>query len=209
MSSSPPDFAPVDLLLHIGSDKTGTSSIQVFMHRHRDLLAERGWLYPTSPGPIRHVRVSLYTRPDHGLVKTPAWSQQGFDSPDEFRRTFHDELLAELRPWGGGNVLISDEALFGSGNVALDNLRGLTDRIARRVRAVVYLRRQDDRLISRYQQEVKVGETERLTERIGRRDLPKHYDYAARLALWTSVMEPEHLEVRRYEPASFVGGSLE
>ena len=28
MSSSPPDFAPVDLLLHIGSDKTGTSSIQ-------------------------------------------------------------------------------------------------------------------------------------------------------------------------------------
>lgn len=209
MPSPAPGFAPVDLLLHIGSDKTGTSSIQVFMHRHRDLLAERGWLYPTSPGSIRHARMSLFIRPDHGLLESPAWSQQGFDSPDEFRSTFRRELLAELGQWAGGRVVISDEALYGARRQPLTRLRALTDEISRRLRAVVYLRRQDDRLISRYQQEVKVGETERLTDRIDRGDLPKHYDYASRLRLWTSVMEPEHLEVRRYEPSSFVEGSLE
>jgi hypothetical protein len=39
----------LDLVLHIGSGKTGTSSIQGFLHRNRDRLATLGYLYPRTP----------------------------------------------------------------------------------------------------------------------------------------------------------------
>lgn len=200
--------APVDLILHIGSDKTGTTSLQRLLHRNRDLLAEAGVLYPRSPGPTRHTRIGLFIRPDEGLVRTAAWRRESFDSPQQFRRVFRRRLRREMARASLPRMLLSDEALFGASDQGLHNLRRLTDRVARTVQVVVYLRRQDERLASRYQQEVKVGETERLADRVRRDDLPRLYDYAYRLDRWAAIVEPDRMTVRPFEPAHFAGGSL-
>ena len=46
------------LTLHIGTGKTGTTSLQSFLRQNRPRLADAGWLYPRSPGrtPPRAVR---------------------------------------------------------------------------------------------------------------------------------------------------------
>ena len=62
-------------------------------------------------------------------------------------------------------MVFSEETLFGSTEATIRRLRRLTDRIGSSLRVVAYLRRQDDHLVSRYQQGVKVGEVRRLSDR--------------------------------------------
>ena len=105
-------------------------------------------------------------------------------------------------------MIFSDETLFGSPTPMLEELRRLTDEIGRSLRVVVYLRRQDDHLVSRYQQNVKVGEIRRLADRTMHLDLSSTYDYAERLARLERVLEPTELVVRRLERSAFRRGSL-
>ncbi len=198
----------MDLIVHIGSGKTGTTSIQRFLGTNRQALAGHGLLYPSTPGRFRHVRLGLYVTPDDRLPMAPAWHRQKAASPGRFRQEFERDLLDEVAEHPSCRVLFSDEGLFGAPDAALRRLRGFTDGHANRVRLVCYLRRQDDHLISRYQQVVKVGETRRLAERTEAMDLSGTYDYARRLATWENLVDPTELVVRRFESLSFLGGSL-
>jgi hypothetical protein len=171
-------------------------------------LAELDCLYPKTPGRTRHARLGLFVQPVSALDDLPSWHRQGVTSPKEFRQTFRRRLIREINQSGLTRVLMSDEALYGSADAALQRLRRLTDRIARTLRVVVYLRRQDDHLVSRYQQVVKVGETRRLDARTRQLDLSKTYDYDARLSTWQRLVEPSDVVVRRFEKDSFAEGSL-
>jgi hypothetical protein len=199
---------PLDLVLHIGSGKTGTSSIQAFLHRNRDRLADLGHLYPRTPGLTRHVRLGLFIQPDDRLPTFIAWHRQRASSPEAFRKSFRRRLLREINESGLSRVMFSDEALYGSPPEALRRLHRFVDRIAGSLRLVVYLRRQDDHLVSRYQQVVKVGETRRLTEWTGEPEHADTYDYYNRLRTWERLLEPDEFVVRRFEPEGFVDGSL-
>src|SRR5436189_3975572 len=48
--------------LHIGTGKTGTTSIQRFMTGNRDALRARGYLFPHAPGNGRQQVLTLYAR---------------------------------------------------------------------------------------------------------------------------------------------------
>jgi len=72
---------------------------------------------------------------------------------------------------------------------------------------VAYLRRQDDHMVSRYQQGVKIGWVQRLSE-WAQEDMSYLYDYYARLRRHEQLLAPTELVVRRYERDSFVNGSL-
>jgi hypothetical protein len=207
-ASSPPAAQPVDLVLHIGTGKTGTTSIQSFMNANRSRLAELGFLYPRTPGKVRHTRISLSVLPEENLERAPAWHRQGFASVTEFREDVHRRLRRELAKADLPHAILSDEALFGAKPIALERIRQLTDELARSVELLVYLRRQDDHLASRYQQVVKVGETRRLEERVRAIDLSGFYDYRAKLARWQKAMGSATFVVRRFERASFADGSL-
>ena len=198
----------LDLVLHIGSGKTGTSSLQHMLSKGREHLAELGMLFPRSPGRGRHVRLGLFIRTDAELGRLINWHKQNYSSPAEFREDFQHELFAEINSSGLTRVLLSDEALYGSPVDALKRLRAFTDEIARSTRLVVYLRRQDDHVCSRYQQVVKTGEVRRLAERLEEVDFTKTYDYHARLCTWQRLMEPSEFVVRPFERERFVDGSL-
>ena len=206
--ASPSLDQPLELVLHIGSGKTGTSSIQRLLRRNRGLLLEHGVLFPSSPGARRHVRFGLSFKADDELVETRPYKAQGHPSPAAFRDTFRDELFAEIEESRPSTVLISDEALYGSDDASLSRLRSFTDAHAGRVRLVCYLRRQDDHLVSRYQQVVKTGEIRTLAERTAELEHTKTYDYAARLDTWARLLEPDTFVVRRFERRAFVDDSL-
>jgi hypothetical protein len=199
---------PVELVLHIGSGKTGTSSIQQMLNKGRERVAELGTLFPRSPGLGRHVQLGLFIRPDAELGKLINWQKQGYSSPADFREDFRKRLFAEIDDSGLPRVLLSDEALYGCSVEALQRLRDFTDEIARSIRVVVYLRRQDDHACSRYQQVVKTGEIRRLAQRLEEVNYKKTYDYHTRLKTWRQLIEPSEFVVRPFESERFVAGSL-
>jgi hypothetical protein len=146
--------------------------------------------------------------PADRLDEAHSWHRLDFDTPRDMRRAFRRRLFREMNTSGLPRVLMSDEALYGAPAEALARLRTFTDRISTSLRVVVYLRRQDDHLVSRYQQVVKVGEVRRLADRVEQLDLTSTYDYRARLAMWEELLAPTDFVVRRFERASFVEGSL-
>ena len=211
---------PLNLVVHIGSGKTGSSSIQSFLHQNRARLAELGLLSPKSPGQRRHTQLSLFLHPEDVLENVGAWNPERWSSPAQFRRAFRRRLFREVDHSGLSHVLLSDEGLFGSTYEVRHHLRQFVDGIAGSLRLLAYLRRQDDHLVSRYQQVVKFGETRPFVDRRSQGALSPEgrswassqgayfYNYYDRLRAWQKVLEPEELVVRRFERESFVEGSL-
>ena len=206
-----------DLILHVGMGKTGTSSLQGLLRTNSAMLAEHGTLYPTTPGGQRHARFGLYVTPDDEFpdsrearkqIRHQKWQPSIQESPDAFRQAFRSGLLQEIDASGPSRVILSDEALFRSRAGALRLVRAFTDRHARHLRVVCYLRRQDDHLVSRYQQAVKWGEIRRLVDRTPSLDFSTLYDYASQLGAWQQIVDPAELVVRRFSREAFVGDSL-
>jgi len=199
---------PVDVILHIGTGKTGTTTVQDVLGRSRATLRESGTLYPRAFGRTRHLRFGFFVLPDRQLVRSPEWLRAGNadTSPEQFRRVvsrrFRRELTPDIR-----RLLISDEALYRRNAATIDGVRRFTDDRGGSVRVVVYLRPQDDHVASNYQQVVKGGEIARFDEWI-ESDLAHTYDYHRHLARWRDHLEPDEFVVRVFEPHSFVGGSL-
>jgi hypothetical protein len=206
---------PLDLVLHVGTGKAGSTTIQQFLRINRDALAEHGVLVPRTPGRARHERLGLYIQAGPELAAAPEWYQQkGWPGtppdadPRRFRRAFRRRLFDEIERSGLSRAVFSDEVLFWRcSDGAVRRLRRFTDRIAKDVRIVVYLRRQDDHMVSRYQQLVKVGWVQRL-DAWAREDMRRAYDYHTALRRQERLMGPRELVVRRFEARSFVDGSL-
>jgi hypothetical protein len=198
-----------DVVLHIGSGKTGTTSIQNFLHQNRRKLRRRaGLLVPKSPGVGRHIRLGLSIRSDEEMVKNVSYHRQGHDSPAALRESLHRALEQEINDAGLPRLLLSDEALYGASQDAVRRLHDYLGSIGGQLRVVVYLRRQDDHLASRYQQVVKVGETRRMADRVAEMDLSAPYDYHARLGIWRDHMAPDEMVVRPFQRDRFVDGDL-
>ena len=195
------------VVLHLGAGKTGTSSLQYLLAANREVLAAHDTLYPRTPGGARHTRLGMFAKSDADLVATGAWRRMGRPDPRRFRRRFRRRLLAEIDAASLPRVLFSDEALFSLPEEAIRRLRRLVGAIGDDVRAVVYLRRQDERLVSRYQQEVKTGSIATMAEWASGYGADLH-DYHQRLVTWRSALGPDALVVRRFERSAFVNGSL-
>ena len=205
--TSGPGHLPVRLILHVGMGKTGTSSIQFFLRDNRERLGDVGVLFPATPGAARHQRLTQFVRTEDELANSQEWRRETQYELATFHKAFQQDVIAEIEQAGLGRVLLTDEVLFKSSDEALRRLAELTRSISDELRLVVYLRRQDDHLISRYQQEVKVGEILRL--RVwAEQDMSDLYDYYARLQAHQRFLAPEQLIVRRYERDAFVGGSI-
>jgi hypothetical protein len=205
--SKSPLSRPLDLTLHIGTGRAGSSSIQFFLRDNRERLGELGVLYPRTAGGARHVGLGLFVKSQAELESSPEWYRQKQSDPASFRKAFRRRLFSEIEDSGLSRVLLSDEILFGSSKQASRRLRRFTDRIAESLRLVAYLRRQDDHMVSRYQQGVKIGWVARLRD-WAQEDMSGLYDYHARIRRHERLLDPTDFVVRRFEPESFVDGSL-
>ncbi|KAA1418519.1 hypothetical protein F0U44_08395 [Nocardioides humilatus] len=202
----PPSDKPA-VVLHVGSGKTGTTSIQSFFRLNRGALADRGVLYPRSPGRARHLKLALSFRSDDEYDAMPAWHQMRASTPPRFRRRFHRRLLDEVAEAHPHTVVFSDEAIYTLPDAGLERMRDFLAAHFGPVHLIAYVRRQDDHLVSYYQQQVKVGETRRLADFAEEPGYP--YDYQRRLDELRSALQPDSMTVRRFESPRFVDGELE
>ncbi len=200
----------VDVILHIGTGKTGTTTVQEVLGRSRAVLAEGGTLYPRAFGRERHVKFGFLVAPERELVRWPEWRRAGLAGTDpmDFRRQVRRRLRRELTP-AIRQLLISDEALYRRSPATLDRVRRFVDARGGTLRVLLYLRRQDQHLASNYQEVVKAGETRRMSDWVRADETLAHvYDYYGHVARWRDRVSPTTFVVRPFEPPSFVGGSL-
>ena len=198
------------LTLHIGTEKTGTTTLQHWLASNRAALRAQGILYPRTPGERNHVGLALYAGAYHRLGDLlAAESLQGRRQWRAYRQELAERLHAEIEAADAPQVVLSNEhcssRLLSDRSVA--RLAALLRGLGQRVRIVLYLRRQDAFLLSRYSTLIRGG---------GRLSLPliaffarADYDYARLVDRWARVFGADAISIRVFAPEHFMGGRLE
>jgi SAM-dependent methyltransferase len=195
VDSSATDSATTQTLtIHIGASKTGTSAIQAFLMRNRDWLRKRGIVVPDvamGDGPVvRGYQVFYFER-------------LGAD-PTQSAAELAKNVEALFARDGVRQVVISAENLSSPDAEAL---RWFDDVVSQHeTEVVIYLRRQDDYLLSSWQQWFAKVEPDLwtwLTSCAGVRG-----DWRAVLEQWERLVGRERIRVRLYERDRLVDGDV-
>lgn len=131
------------IYIHIGSYKTGTSSIQSHLQRSRDKLEANGWLYPVAGSQNGHA---------HHLIPFALQKSSSSESINE-ARSLVSEIIKEAQSKNAENIIISSEVFFSLQKDHIHSFSKLFE--GHDVRIVCYLRRQDQFLHSFYMQCIK------------------------------------------------------
>ncbi|HLY04666.1 MAG TPA: hypothetical protein VKR31_02860 [Rhizomicrobium sp.] len=193
--------------MHIGTEKTGSTSVQTFFAQNRAALLAHGWLYPETPGLLAHHSLLAYGLDDGRNDNARRIAGVGKRiSLDAFRRQVIRSLDAEIAASGASTLVLSNERLATRLRLpaGVARLKALCDRLARTTKVIVYLRNQADFFASRHTNVIWEGGTRDL-------DFPGPLpiaDYALLLDRWSDVFGKQNLVVRRFEPGDFPAGDL-
>ena len=197
------------LYLHIGTPKTGSTAIQAFCANNREGLKRRGYAYP------------LYSY--QYLGASPVHNGRFLTGPIELDTPLSEEERAQRREEGmkkafrlfrkHNNVILSHENIWSvlreEHQDFLEWLWQACEEKKVKLKIVVYLRRQDAFLESLWKQKVKSGfKSENWDIYIKKAGKKMTLDYERKLSLIADIVGKENMIVRKYEPQSFIGGSL-
>jgi hypothetical protein len=197
-------------ILHIGTYKTGSTSIQAFLDGNAARLRKHGVYFPFSLGRPNHhglTVVALSDRETTGLIRYLELEDKG---KREARRTqFADALTAELAalPDDIATVVFSNEHLCGLNTTPeVERVRDLLAPHFDGIEILVYLRRQDQRIISDYTQKVRDGYTKTLD--LLAYEPAERRNYEAFLDKWAGVFGRDAMRPRIFDRSRFVNGDL-
>ncbi len=203
-------------IVHIGGEKTGTTTIQEFCHANREILAQQGILYPASLGASNHLKLAAYALDDDNLeddtrkyfgIKN-AWGLRAFQSQVE------RDLESEMREHGSAKVALLSNELIQSRLTKMseiEKLRDLLISLFSHVTIVIYLRRQDRVAVSHYSTKLKsdTDDDGLVFPAINAGTaLPHYFDYDTTLRQFEDVFGRENVNVRLLEPSFLKDGDL-
>ena len=146
------------LYLHIGTPKTGTSSIQHFCVRNRELLQSRGFDYPLFDYKFpraqehrnAHFLVSLILTPEkeHDMAEEQRQLQRGLAMVEESFETYVNVLLSDEKIWNHTGLV--DFSVW-------NTIKDFVDSHGYDLCVIVYLRRQDELTVSWKNQQIQDG----------------------------------------------------
>ncbi len=195
-------------ILQIGTEKTGTTTLQAFLAKNRDRLAERGIRYPRFPGEFNHTGLAAYAMDDaRNDAIRGAFGVHDPDAVTAFRTRFEAEAEAELA--GEGTFVFCNEHCH-SRLRTQEEVQRLADLLIPhfdRIDVSVYLRRQDQVALSLYSTRLKSGGTStEILPRVGAAD--PYFNYDSSLSLWEAAFGRTHVHVRLFDRSQLVGGDV-
>lgn len=195
-----------ELILHIGTTKTGSTSVQKVLSRSREALLRQGVCYPLAPGRVQHNLLAHAAMDPE--VRARRFRSRQRESDAEWPELLDaDTLLAELgREMDalGDSVtrtIISSEYIYIylHRRTEVQRLRDMLHPWFDPVKVIVYLRRQDAHLTSLYTQLLRAGVV-RSPDEFKFRERPLHeLDYSGLLQRWADVFGRENIEPRLFE----------
>jgi hypothetical protein len=200
----------MQLYLHIGTEKTGTTSIQRFFDANRRLLRNEGILYPTAPGNQNHVGLAIAAQND-SKSNSLRWIRDLHTEEDvkRFREGLVRELAEEVEAFPYTTAVMSSEHCSSRlrSEAEVRWLRDMLSQFFDPIFVVVYMRRQDDFLVSNYSTAIKGGGRKPLQPP----DTPealRHYDHWDLLCRWANVFGRERIICRKFERSLLKDGDI-
>lgn len=193
-------------ILHIGLEKTGSTSIQATLGKNRDLLKAHQVLYPKSLGERSHVRLYAFASEDGMNEIKVQCGLVALSGIGEFRRSLQGQLEREISATAPHTVIISNEHCSSRLiNISeISRLKKLLEILFTTITVVVYLRSQGESLRSAYSTQIKTGSTEKF--KYPSADLVEsRYDYDALLDRWETVFGKQNIDVRMFDVEDFIG----
>lgn len=196
--------------LHIGTEKTGTTTIQNFLAKNRQHLLSHGYLYPESPGKTNHIRLPIFAldsnkcRDIHQFIELNT-----IEKINRFKRKFPQRLKHELTLSNCETVILSSEhcssRLIDEQDIKC--LKNLLDNFFDDIEVIIYLRRQDKFLASTYSTAIRSGHTYRFTIPSQKR-IETRYNYYNILNKFAKVFGKNKITVRIFESSQMIEGDL-
>jgi len=205
----------VKAIIHIGAEKTGTTSIQQFCAMNRAHLADEGILYPVSLGASNHMRLTAYALNDDKIddVRLTV-GPSSRDQVDSYRDRLRGSLAAEIEQAGENSTLILSNEHLQSRLIEqeeVDRLRDFISPLVDRTQILIYIRRQDRVAVSYYSTRLKADldlEGPLFPTCAADAPLPDYYDYDRMLRRYEATFGRENITVRIFEPAGATGWDL-
>ncbi len=202
------------VILHIGTEKTGTSSIQLFLNKNRRVLRSNGYHYLQTAGTHNHWALPAYCCESHRLDDFFRMQSVETDQErDSFKRDFITRFDHELRslPENIHTVIISSEHFHSRlrSEREMQNLKTLLVQYFDDFSIFCYIREQADTCESWYSTSMKSGATYSFHEFI-RRCKPEAYyfNYYEVLENWARFFGRECIQVAVFDRRQFVDENL-
>lgn len=205
------------VICHIGHPKTATTFLQNTCMANRPWLRQHGILYPDTLDPDgNHIslllacanRISVFAR-ERGIAT--------LDDARAYRARLAEHLKRQIAEAGDAvhTLLLSSENLTAniSGQPGVQNVADFLSDLAEDVRIVVYLRRQDDSLLSMYGEFMRRGFSgvsfDQFVEDVFTDpDRLPHIFYRRSLELWANAFGAERISVRLFDREHMIGADI-
>ena len=194
------------LIVHIGTEKTGTSSIQNALFENKDLLFKAGFYFSQCGGNRNNIQFPFscmhYDREDEDHYFTNngiTINQQRAKYYNDLKHKFADEVKALKNIH---TVIISSEHFHSLlVNVQeVETFKALLGNMFSSIKIVCYLREQVTTCISHYSTRIKTGDSDKLSTFI-KRCSPQnpYYNYLDLLDRWSAVFGKSNLIVDLFD----------
>jgi hypothetical protein len=186
------------LIVHFGTFKTGTTSIQETLFRHRAAFLAQGVLYPAVPlGPAHHALFALFANPMPARIPR----QLGLDPAamrDKGRRAW-EQVKRDVAHHRPEKVVLSSELFLLDPTLdGFRRLRVLLEEIATDITPCAYVRAPAPYYLSYLQQNARMS---------GAVSPPRPLMIREAVELVEAAFG-RRMEVRAYDPAGFAGGDV-
>ncbi|MBF7044099.1 hypothetical protein, partial [Campylobacter volucris] len=206
--------------LHIGTPKTGTTSIQEFLYLNKNFFLDLGFYIPSSIGKKNHSRLAMmcadYTRPEHNIFKAYL-NKHKIATKEDFVKhtnTIIETFKEELKYVSQDKIIISSENIQETLQteeeiIKLKNI--LNNLNFNKIYIILYIRRPEELMLSLYSMLIKAGYTDERTIM----NTPKHNvffrhvcNHKETLLRFSSIFGKKNIIVRKFEHNSFYESDL-
>lgn len=211
-------------IIHIGTPKTGTTTIQNFLFKNFGALKKQGVFVPKGNNRwehfARHLDLCAAIMVPGMQELRPLFPVRGYRSfrhifrceknfTSEFQRKLWEKIQNEIKSNCSKNdlVLFSAEHFSSRTSEEVERLKQLMSSLFDDVTIVVYLRRQSEYLVSRYGQDIKTGATREIFDYLND---PEERSFLAyhKLIEWWSIFGKDKLKIRLFDRKEFLDNDL-
>ncbi|WP_022697305.1 hypothetical protein [Euryhalocaulis caribicus] len=194
------------LYLHIGMNKTGSTSIQRTLQRNAGALADAGFHYYDDASNHTYLIQYLFKEKKHHIRSMKA---QGVKDPVEIDRKFEKDIArfeAFLEKHRNGNVILSGEAISRLAASEVQALKAWFSKRFDQIDVIVYLRPPRSAIASMAQQRIKGGQPfSKIFEIFGRVNV---LPYREAIEPWLDCFGSKNLHVRTFARDKLVNGDV-
>jgi hypothetical protein len=191
-------------VIHIGTEKTGTTTIQEFLHINREVLASHGVAFLQSPGLRNNRKLATYCMNDRNVDDhVMELGITSAEARNKWKEDFKAELEREIEALGEQihTVIISSEHFHSrlASEAEIRNLYNLLSPFFSEMKIIVYLRRQDRVAVSFYSTLCKGGAKIEQIFPDNIKPENHYYNYFNLLNKWSSIFGINNLIARIFE----------